>query len=179
MNRMDYKFFIGAGHSDTDPGAVANGLREADVAVQIRDLVAAKLRAKGILTLTDNSTGRNDPLKTSINLSKLARLSIELHCNAAESPAACGVESISLVGRKKVSQDISRSLARALGTKVRGDNGWIDQAQSARGKLGFVNANGIIVEMFFLTNPAEVAKFKAEGGPNLIADAIVNALIGV
>lgn len=173
---MKYDFLISAGHSVTDPGAVANGLREADVAVKVRDQVAAKLRARGYTVVTDNGLTTNDDLKVAIKLISSAKVSIELHCNAAEAATARGVESISLPQFKKLSQQISYHIANALQTKLRGEAGWIDQSQSARGRLGFVNNGGIIVEMFFLTNAAEVAKFKESSG-ELIADAIVNALI--
>ncbi len=39
--------FISAGHSDTDPGAAANGITEADIVLEFRDMVCEELR--GIL----------------------------------------------------------------------------------------------------------------------------------
>jgi hypothetical protein len=44
-------------------------------------------------------------------------------------------------------------------SKVRGDRGWKSQEESARGKLGFVSAGGIILEVFFLSSPKELRKF--------------------
>ena len=38
---------ITAGHRNVDPGAVANGLKEAVLAVELRDIIALKLREKG------------------------------------------------------------------------------------------------------------------------------------
>ena len=40
--------FVSAGHSDTDPGAVALGRREADIAVEFRNMVAFYLQRSGI-----------------------------------------------------------------------------------------------------------------------------------
>ena len=53
-------------------------------------------------------------------------------------------------------------LIDALGLGLRGDKGWIDQSQSARGRLCYVSAGGIIVELFFLSNPNDYAAWQAK-----------------
>ena len=58
---------------------------------------------------------------------------------------------------------------------VRGDNGWIDQSKSARGKLGFVEAGGIIVELFFLSNLGDLEQYESVNW--LVASAIVAELV--
>ena len=50
---------------------------------------------------------------------------------------------------KKLAQALSKAVADAFGSRLRGDKGWIDQSQSARGKLGFIS------------NEAELAQFNA------------------
>ena len=40
-------FVVTAGHSNTDPGAVANGRKEAEIACDMRSMIASKLRARG------------------------------------------------------------------------------------------------------------------------------------
>ena len=59
-------------------------------------------------------------------------------------------------------------------SNVRGDRGWIDQSQSARGKLGYVSAGGLILEVFFISNPAEMAVYQARKW--LVAQAIADVL---
>ena len=54
------------------------------------------------------------------------------------------------------------------------DGGWIDQSQSARGKLGYVNAGGLILEVFFISNPTEMAVYQARKW--LVAQAIADVL---
>lgn len=166
-----------AGHSDIDPGAVGNGQTEANIARELRNIVAQKLRATGERVITDGEPASNKPLRDAIALIPQGRVAVELHCNAAASPAAGGVETIALPRDKALAQRLSAAVARVLGIKVRGDRGWIDQSQSARGRLGYVSAGGLILEVFFISNAAEMAVYQARKW--LVAQAIADVLGGV
>lgn len=173
---MSKTFAITAGHSDADPGAVANGRKEAEIAREMRNMVAAKLRERGCKVMTDGKAHENMPLTVAITLAKQASVAVEFHCNAAASAQANGVETISLPKDKALSQRISQAIARVMGARLRGDAGWIDQSKSARGRLGFVNAGGLIVELFFISNPAELAAWDAKKW--LVASAVADVLAG-
>ena len=168
------RFVITAGHSNTDPGATANGYRESDIAVVMRTLIAAKLRGRGHTVITDGEGRDNQPLASAIKLITPGTVAVEIHCNAAASSQANGVETISLPARKPLAQRVSAAIAGVTGQRLRGDKGWISQEQSARGKLGFVQAGGLIVELFFLSNPAELRTWEQKHW--LIATAIADAL---
>ena len=168
-------FVVTAGHSDSDPGAVANGVREADIAKDMRNMVAKKLFDLGHQVITDGIASANQPLVEAIKLAKVGDLAIEIHCNAASSPSATGVESISMPRLKGLSQRLSKAIAAVTKDKVRGDGGWIDQSKSARGRLGFVNAGGIIIELFFLTNQQALEQYNATKW--LVASAIADELV--
>ncbi len=144
-----------AGHSHTDPGAVAGGYTEADLMLDLRDLTAELLRDMGHVVIEDGRDGENLPLRHAISLIEQGALALELHVNAHHNPTARGVEAISLPGRRNFSRRLAQAVADVLGTRVRGDQGWIDQSQSARGRLGYVNAGGVILETFFISNPHE------------------------
>ena len=92
-------FVVTAGHSNTDPGAVANGHKESDIACDMRNMIASKLRALGHKVFTDGDGKENQPLSQAIKLVSNG-LAIEIHCNAASNPAASGVECISLPKHK-------------------------------------------------------------------------------
>ena len=62
-------FIISAGHSDKDPGAVASGVTEASIVVELRDLVADALRVDGHTVFTDGSDHINQPLREALKLS--------------------------------------------------------------------------------------------------------------
>lgn len=165
---------LSAGHSNADPGAVANGAKESDIAVEARNIVRQKLEAAGYLAVSDGSGKDNQPLAQAVRLISGKTLAVEFHCNAAVNPLAGGVECISLPSLRDESQKISAAIAGAMGIKMRGDNGWIDQTKSARGRLAFVAAGGIIVELFFLSNPAELKTWQDKKW--LICQAIADAI---
>ena len=144
-----------AGHSATDPGAVAGGFTEAGLMLDLRDITAELLRELGHVVIQDGADGENLPLRRAIELIDHGAIAVELHTNASDNPAARGVEAISLPPLQAFSQRLAQAVAAVLHTRVRGLAGWIDQSQSARGRLGYVNAGGVILETFFISNPAE------------------------
>lgn len=168
------KFVVTAGHGGNDPGAVALGYKEAELMTELRDIVDLKLKAAGHEVLTDGRRGANLPLKFAIGLIPGAAAAIELHTNAFGNAAASGVECVGLPRDRIMCQRIAQAIARVLETNVRGDHGWIDQSHTARGRLGFVRAGGIVVETFFITNPPELAKYIDRKW--LVASAIMGAL---
>ena len=169
------KFTITAGHGAGDPGAVAaTGQTEAELMTRLRDLVAERLRARGHTVKTDGAAWQNLPLVHAMTLVPGSDLAVELHTNAFMNPAAQGVEVISLPPRKEAARTIARSIAHALDIPVRGAGGWIDQSASARGRLGFVRVGGLVVEVFFISNPTEMAKYRAR--EDIVADAIARGM---
>ncbi|WP_434777705.1 N-acetylmuramoyl-L-alanine amidase [Neisseria sp. Ec49-e6-T10] len=171
------KIVITAGHSNTDPGAMARGLKESELVADLRNIVASKLRAFGHTVITDGEGKNNLPLNQAIALIKQGQVAIELHFNAAESKTAKGVETIALPKNKALSQKLSNAVAKVLNTTVRGENGFIDQSKSARGRLGYVNAGGLILEVCFISNPQEMAEYQAKKW--LVASAIADVLNGL
>lgn len=151
-------YLISAGHGGTDPGACALGYREADIALQMRELVAARLLELRHTVLQDGGKGVNLPLRDALKLVKGTDLAVELHCNAGLATAT-GVEVIAPPALKLVAQRIARAVAGETGQRLRGLGGWIDQSQSQHQRLAFVQAGGVIVEMVFITNPADMRTF--------------------
>ena len=152
---------VTAGHSNTDPGAVNGKYKEAELVRNFRNAVAHYLLSAGIAIKTDGTGTINLPLNNAIALAKGASIAVEFHMNAATSKQANGIETIALPKDKKLAQDLSKAVADAFGSRLRGDNGWIDQSQSARGKLGFISNGGLIVELGFISNEEELFQFNA------------------
>ena len=169
------KVTVTAGHGAGDPGAIAKtGQTEAALMTELRDLVAQKLRGAGHTVKTDGARWQNLPLVHALTLVPGSDVAIELHTNAAANPAAQGVEVVSLPGQKELARTIARRIAHTLEIPVRGAGGWIDQAQTHRGRLGFVRAGGLVVEVFFISNPEELARYESRKW--LVASAIVKAI---
>ena len=152
---------VTAGHSNKDPGAVNGKFKEAELVAQFRNAVAYYLREAGIQYKTDGVGTTNQDLNSAIKLIKGSSVAVEFHMNAAASKQANGVETIALPKDKKLAQSLSKAVADALGSRLRGDSGWIDQSQSARGKLGFISNGGLIVELGFISNDEELFQFNA------------------
>ena len=152
---------VTAGHSNKDPGAVNGKFKEAELVSQFRNAVAYYLREAGIQYKTDGVGILNQDLNAAIKLIKGSSVAVEFHMNAATSKQANGIETIALPKDKKLAQDLSKAVADAFGSRLRGDNGWIDQSQSARGKLGFISNGGLIVELGFISNEEELFQFNA------------------
>ena len=152
---------VTAGHSNKDPGAVNGKFKEAELVSQFRNAVAYYLREAGIQYKTDGVGTTNQNLNAAIKLIKGSSVAVEFHMNAATSKQANGIETIALPKDKKLAQELSKAVADAFGSRLRGDNGWIDQSQSARGKLGFISNGGLIVELGFISNEEELFQFNA------------------
>jgi len=153
---MGKPIVITAGHSNNDSGAVNGSFHEAVHVTKVRNALAHILREAGYTVLTDGVGDINEPLPAAIKLVKGADIALELHCNAAANKTATGVETIALPKHKNLAQDISAAVAKVYGFKLRGEKGWIDQSQSHRGKLGYVSAGGMILELGFLSNDADM-----------------------
>lgn len=173
------KFVITAGHATVDKldsGAVYNGIKESEIMTEFRNIVALKLRQHGHTVITDGEGTANKTLRSAISLIRINQpvYALEFHTNASSAPTATGVECISLPKDKDVCRQISNAVSRVLELRIRGDRGWIDQSASARGRLGYVNAGGIIVEVFFLSNREDLRKFREKQW--LVASAIADVL---
>lgn len=168
------RYTITAGHGDGDPGATYGGRTEAGLMSELRDLVARRLRERGHEVRTDGEGATNRALTYALTLIPGSGLALDLHCNAFSNPTASGVETVAAPRHKDTSRRISRAIADVLGTRVRGDGGWIDQSATPRGRLAYVMAGGMIVETFFLSNPSELATYLAR--KHDVAEAIAEAV---
>lgn len=166
------KFAITAGHGGGAPGNTWGGVREADLMLDLRHKVATKLRELGHEVIEDGVQGENLSLTEAIKLVKRVDLALELHTNALNELAA-GVEVIGHTRHKAVSQRIALEISKTLGIPIRRDKGFWNYAEVGRG-LGFADAGGLIVEVFFQSNPAELKKYQERSW--IVASAIVKAL---
>ena len=148
--------FISAGHSISDPGATGNGLTEADVVLDFRDRLCDYLADKLVFG-RDGQPGQNLPLRQACEMAKRHDVAVEFHCNAFSKPTATGVETLSDASGKRLGALLCHSMASVMGIDNRGAKGE-DSGQHSR--LAFVRAGGIIVELFFITNPNDLAAYR-------------------
>ena len=158
---------ITAGHSNTDPGAVNGSDREADIAQDMRNIVASILR-----------TDYGLEVKTDGELIKGSRLAIEFHTNAAASKAATGIEALSIPKNKAVCQRLCAAVADASGWKLRGEGGYKPDNAGQHSRLAYAQAGGIVFEPFFISNDADLKLFKERKWIicRAVADAVAREL---
>lgn len=165
---------ITAGHSNTDPGAVNGIAKEADIAADMRNMVAYYLKEKGISIRTDGEGKGNAPLNKAIKLIAGSAVAVEFHCNAASSKSAKGVEALSGLKDKVVSQKLCAAVSSVMGNPLRGDKGWKAEDSGQHSRLGYIRNGGLILEMFFISNDSELAAWYDKKW--LVARAVANVL---
>ncbi|MDR2050751.1 MAG: N-acetylmuramoyl-L-alanine amidase [Deltaproteobacteria bacterium] len=99
---------IDAGHGGRDPGAVGNGLREADITLKLADSLGNILKKQGFNVIYTRNGDYYVPLedRTSLANNKKADLFISIHVNSSTNKDASGLETYYL--------DVARSDAAAL-----------------------------------------------------------------
>lgn len=150
--------YLSAGHSVSDPGAIANGKREADIAVEMRNIVSHYLTQLGVLHEVDGKGADNLPLATAVKRMRLHKVGLEFHCNAALNAAATGCETLNAAKDNKLAAKLCVAIAGALGIRNRGVK---PENAGQHHRLAFVQAGGIIVELFFLSNATDLAAYEA------------------
>jgi len=175
---MARKLFVVAGHGGTDSGAVGiNGLKEANLAIEFRNLIISELGKLGIIALTDKDT--NALAQTLIWLKSLispTSIAVDIHWNASDNVDAKGTE---IVIPEKPSE-FESSLAAAL-LKVFTDVGFKNrgvkpESQTARKRLGWMRpvAENILIETCFITNKQDMLLYV--NSKNILAKRIALVL---
>lgn len=169
---------VTAGHSNKDPGAVNGLFREADIAQEMRNMVALYLRQKDIAVKTDGEGKGNLPLPAAIKLISGSKAAVEFHCNAFPKPTAGGCEALSQPKDRALSQRLCKAVSDVMGIPTRGtDGGWKNEGSGQHSRLGYVRNGGIILELFFISNPTELAVWQDKKW--LVAKAVAEVLAEV
>lgn len=166
-----------AGHSLTDPGACNGKFTEAGIVREVRNGVTAILNSRGYKVINDGVGTDNQPLSKAAALVKQGKIAIEFHLNAAVNKSATGVEALAQSKDKAICQKLCSALADVLDIPVRGGNGgWKNEGSGQHSKLAYVSAGGIILELFFISNDAELKKYfeRKDEVFNAIADVIAS-----
>ncbi|WP_278369526.1 N-acetylmuramoyl-L-alanine amidase [Vreelandella titanicae] len=165
---------LSAGHSDTVPGIVANGYKEADIVQLFRDDVSDRLKHLGIQHALDGEPGENLPLREAVQIAKGFEIAIEFHTNGG-GPGATGVETLSRAHNKPLGAELCRVTADLLGIANRGAK---PENAGYHERLAFVSGGGgLIFELFFLSNADDLRRFKDnyQALVDAVADVIADA----
>lgn len=157
--------FISAGHNPkgvrVDPGAVANGLHEANIAVEFRDLVVTQCLNLGVKVIQDKDDERLGDYLERIKTGN-GSVVLEFHCDAAASSTATGTTALIEAEADRLDKMFAKEIVDAtssiLGIRNRGV---ITETQSHRKSLALMREEGIVclLELFFLTNKKDIEAY--------------------
>lgn len=169
---MMKSIFLSAGHSSTDPGATAGVRTEAQIVAEFRNLVSFYLARSDIAhELDSDDVDGNWPLRKAARAAANFDLAIEFHTNAFHLPSATGVETLSQTKDYAFGAKLCAVISDILGINDRGAKSE-DSGQHSR--LAFVQSGGIIVELFFISNPSDLAAYDAKKW--LVARAVAQVI---
>ena len=149
--------FASAGHNTlgikVDPGAVANGYREADLNIQFRDLFIKECKALGMKVIQDLDNESLGQYLTRIQTGN-GSVVIEFHFDAAK-PEASGTTALVEAEADRLDKAYATECVAAT-SRITGipNRGVKSEKDSHRGSLGLMREEGIIclLELGFITN---------------------------
>ena len=142
------KVFLSAGHGGSDPGAVANGLKEKDINLNTMLACNEVLVRHGVTTVLSRTKDENDPVSQEVSEANAsgADLAISFHANAGGGDGFEAVYWISSTKGKKLAQ-LGEKYVKAMGQNSRGIK--------SGNHLYFIKkttAPAVLFESFFLDN---------------------------
>lgn len=147
-----------AGHGGFDVGAVNGKAFEADIACEMRNIIAHILKTDYQMMVHTDGTGKtNLPLKQAITLIRGSSIAIEFHTNASANKQATGIECLTLSKNKAIAQALCQSVAGVTGWKLRGDKGYKPDNTGQHSRLAYAQAGGLVFEPFFISNDKDLA----------------------
>lgn len=154
---MAKKVFIGVGHGGSDPGAVADGLKEKDINLAVALACRDELERHDVLVLMSRTVDEDDRLGEEIRECNAFSpdLAMDVHNNAGGGDGAEVFYGTSGKG-KPAAENILEEIKK-IGQNSRGAKTWVN----AKGQnyLGFIRetlAPAILVECAFLDNKKDV-----------------------
>jgi N-acetylmuramoyl-L-alanine amidase len=166
--------FLSAGHSTTDAGAVAYGRTEADIVEDFRNIVSRCLSDASVAHTVDGKGDANIPLRDAVTIAAKHDIAVEFHCNASSNKQAGGVETLSGPKHMALGARLCHAISSTLGISNRGAK---PENAGQHHRLAFVSTGGgIIVELFFLTNPNNLYSYEERKWAAARAVALVLAV---
>ena len=167
-----------AGHGGSDPGAVGNGFREKDLNLAVSNQASNILRQWGYTVINNRTTDVDRSITRDANLANENRVDalVEIHLNSNNGPPATGTEafiSIRDQGRARAIASAILQRINRLGYVNRGVKTMVNSAgQDSLGILRLSNVPAVLVELAFINNPQDMARFNVADMAMAVASGI-------
>lgn len=176
---MAKKVYIGVGHGGSDPGAVANGLKEKNLALAIAMACESELARHGVLTKISRTKDETDSLTSKINECNKFNpdLAMDIHINAGGGDGAEVFHTIKGGTGKKLAQNILVEIME-IGQNSRGTK--VKENSSGKDYFGFIrsiNAPSVIVECAFIDNKKDIAIVDTKEEQIVMGEAIAKGVL--
>ena len=173
------KVFISAGHGGSDPGAVANGVKEKDLNLSIALACRDVLVKHGVEVKMSRTKDEDDPLSEEIRESNAygPDLAVSIHCNAGGGDGAEVFYSYLGGKGKTLAENILAEIVRAgqnsRGAKTRKNS----QGKDYYGFIRETSCPAVIVECAFVDNASDLKILASEGKRQAMGEAIARGIL--
>lgn len=152
------KVFIGVGHGGTDPGAVANGLKEKDLNLAVAKACNAELIRHGVSVLMSRTKDESDPTTNEVKECNAFKpdLAVDIHHNAG---GGDGAEVYHHFGGGKGKTLANNILSEIVSIRQNSRGAKTKKNSSGKDYFAFIRdtkAPAVIVECAFLDNKKDV-----------------------
>lgn len=173
------KVFLGVGHGGKDPGAVGNGLHEADLNLAIALACKDELERHGVIVGMSRVTDENDPVSDEAKECNafLPDLGLDIHCNAGGGDGAEVFYHYNGGTGKKLAENILAEIV-AIGQNSRG----IKTKRRTDGKdyYHFIRETAcpaVVVECAFIDNAKDIQIIDTPGEQKAMGIAIAKGVL--
>lgn len=174
--------FISAGHNSQstkvpqDPGAVYNGIKEGDLTIEFRNLIAIELTKKNVPFKVDSD---EETLQQYLNRIQTGTGSVVYECHFDAGPVtANGTTCLVQIDADRLDKACAKEIADITSLTFEIPNRGVRSEVTTRHKrLALMRENGIVVlhELAFITNSSDLSKYHAKKYD--LAKKIANILI--
>ena len=176
------RVIVSAGHTQKEPGAVADDLKEVDLTHKITNKITQKLRNKGIITLSVppelDLTSRINWINKTGYREESDDICIEIHINDG---GKTGLEGWFKERGKNKSEELTRTIIEeACKLTTLENQGVKSEYDHPLQSLAFVhntNPTSSIIECLYIDNPKDQTFLKDDSKLNLLADGVVNGIL--
>lgn len=173
------KVFLGVGHGGSDPGAVANGVKEKDlnlsIALSCRDI----LKKHGVEVKMSRTKDEEDPLSEEIRECNDygPDLAVDIHNNAGGGDGAEVFYHYGGGKSKTLAENILAEVVKvgqnSRGAKIRKNS----QGKDYYGFIRQTSAPAVIVECAFVDNATDLKILATEGDKKSMGEAIAKGIL--